>query len=112
MACCVIARLKLLELSVSRLSFIGSGAASVLNFIKHKPLTELFPISLKLPEGFTYREDFLTPQEEQELLDVIRQVEVKPMIFQGFEAKRKVASFGYDYSFDNRRLTKGFSARS
>ena len=29
------------------------------------------------------------------------------MMFQGFEAKRKVASFGYDYSFDKRQLSKG-----
>jgi alkylated DNA repair dioxygenase AlkB len=27
--------------------------------------------------------------------------------FQGFEAKRKTASFGYDYSFDKSRLQKG-----
>lgn len=70
-------------------------------------MTELFPISPKLPEGFTYQENFLTQQEEQHLLEAIAAIELKPMMFQGFEAKRKVASFGYDYSFDNRRLTKG-----
>ncbi|HEY0029988.1 MAG TPA: alpha-ketoglutarate-dependent dioxygenase AlkB, partial [Bacteroidia bacterium] len=31
----------------------------------------------------------------------------KNMMFQGFEAKRKVMSFGYDYHFDSRKLTKG-----
>jgi alkylated DNA repair dioxygenase AlkB len=70
-------------------------------------LTELFPISLKLPDGFSYREDFLSIEEEQRLLKVIDEIDLRPMMFQGFEAKRQVASFGYDYSFDNRRLSKG-----
>ena len=70
-------------------------------------MTELFPISLKLPDGFTYYENFLSPDEEQELLKALKEIDVRPMIFQGFEAKRKTASFGYDYSFDSRKLTKG-----
>jgi alkylated DNA repair dioxygenase AlkB len=68
---------------------------------------ELFPVRLKLPEGFSYYSNFLTMEEEQELISLIAGIELHPMIFQGFEAKRKVASFGYDYSFDSRRLTKG-----
>jgi alkylated DNA repair dioxygenase AlkB len=28
-------------------------------------------------------------------------------MFQGYEAKRKVASFGYDWNFETRKLTKG-----
>jgi len=80
---------------------------SLPSFVTIGKLTELFPISLKLPEGFTYRENFLTPEEEQLLLQTVRGIEVTPMIFQGYEAKRKVASFGYDYSFDTRKLTKG-----
>ena len=41
------------------------------------------------------------------LVDEINQVELHSFIFQGFEAKRKTASFGFDYSFDKRRLSKG-----
>lgn len=70
-------------------------------------MIELFPIVLKLPEGFSYTDDFLTYEEEHQLLDTVRALELRPMIFQGFEAKRKVASFGYDYHFDKRQLTKG-----
>lgn len=40
-------------------------------------------------------------------MEEINNIELHTFLFQGFEAKRKVASFGYDYSFDNRRLTKG-----
>lgn len=70
-------------------------------------MTELFPIKLKLPDGFSYYENFISAEEEQQLLVVIKGIGVSPMIFQGFEAKRKVASFGYDYSFDHRQLKKG-----
>jgi alkylated DNA repair dioxygenase AlkB len=68
---------------------------------------ELFPVALKLPEGFSYHGSFLSLDEEQQLLQFIQNIELHPMIFQGFEAKRKVASFGLDYSFDSRRLRKG-----
>lgn len=60
-----------------------------------------------MPPGFRYAADFLTEDDEAELLRHVRTVALTPMIFQGFEAKRKTESFGYDYSFDNRRLTKG-----
>ncbi|HEY1009640.1 MAG TPA: hypothetical protein VGE58_05990, partial [Daejeonella sp.] len=59
------------------------------------------------PDGFSYYPDFLTELEEELLIDVARSLELRPLIFQGFEAKRKVASFGYDYNFDKRTITKG-----
>lgn len=68
---------------------------------------ELFPVHLKLPDGFTYHNNFISEEEERSLLKTIEGITLHPMIFQGFEAKRKVASFGFDYSFDNRRLTQG-----
>jgi alkylated DNA repair dioxygenase AlkB len=74
---------------------------------KQFEVKELFPITLKLPEGFSYHENFITPDDEQQLLTLIKGFELHPMIFQGFEARRKVASFGYDYSFDKKKLTKG-----
>jgi alkylated DNA repair dioxygenase AlkB len=70
-------------------------------------LTELFPVNIRLPDGFSYYDNFLTVEEEQRLYKFIQGIELHPMMFQGFEAKRKVASFGYDYSFDRRQLTKG-----
>jgi alkylated DNA repair dioxygenase AlkB len=67
----------------------------------------LFPIEPAFPEGFSYYPDFLTTQEEEKLYQAISGVELHDFNFQGFIAKRKVASFGYDYSFDKRTLTKG-----
>jgi alkylated DNA repair dioxygenase AlkB len=68
---------------------------------------QLFPTDPPYPSGFSYFPDFITPKDEDNLLTFIRSLALRPMIFQGFEAKRKVLSFGYDYSFDNRRLSKG-----
>lgn len=67
----------------------------------------LFPIAPVLPEGFLYFPDFLTEWEEQVLLTDVLDIQRHPFIFQGHEAKRKVASFGYDYSFDEKMLSKG-----
>jgi len=67
----------------------------------------LFQEGDAFPDGFSYVPDFLTADQERYLIDSIALVDLKPMIFQGFEAKRKTASFGYDYSFDSRLLSKG-----
>ena len=67
----------------------------------------LFPLEPLYPEGFYYEPHFITPEEEKELLAVVTGMELRPMLFQGYEAKRKVASFGYDWSFEHRKLSKG-----
>ncbi|RYY58741.1 MAG: alpha-ketoglutarate-dependent dioxygenase AlkB [Chitinophagaceae bacterium] len=60
-----------------------------------------------MPEGFTYVPDFIGPEEEDALLAAIRGEELKPMLFQGYEAKRRVASYGSDWSFERRVLSPG-----
>ena len=66
----------------------------------------LFPEEI-FPPGFKYFPDFITKEEEQLLLTEAQQTELKIFNFQGYEAKRRTASFGYDYSFDKRSLSKG-----
>ena len=68
---------------------------------------ELFQDYKVYPEGFFYWDEFLTIEEEASLLRVIATIPLHTFVFQGYEAKRRVASFGYDYSFNNRRLTSG-----
>lgn len=41
------------------------------------------------------------------MLDMISGMDLHTLIFQGYEAKRKVESFGYSYHFDTRTITKG-----
>ena len=67
----------------------------------------LFSIGSKYPEGFQYVPEFLTVQEETNVTAEISKISLHTFMFQGFEAKRKVASFGYDYNFEKKNLTKG-----
>ncbi|HVG12128.1 MAG TPA: alpha-ketoglutarate-dependent dioxygenase AlkB [Flavisolibacter sp.] len=67
----------------------------------------LFPEESIFPAGFTYEECFLCKEEEEALIHAIRGLELQQFIFQGYEAKRKVASFGWDWNFENRTLNKG-----
>jgi alkylated DNA repair dioxygenase AlkB len=67
----------------------------------------LFPILSELPPGFYYFPDFISEEEEEELVRLIQGYALKHMIFQGFEAKRKVMSFGHDYHFNTRDLSLG-----
>jgi len=70
-------------------------------------MDSLFPISPLYPPGFIYQREFLTVEEEQQLLEDIKKTALHTFVFQGYEAKRKVASFGYNYSFDKRSLSPG-----
>jgi alkylated DNA repair dioxygenase AlkB len=67
----------------------------------------LFPIAPAFPNGFLYVRDFITTEEEIMLYQAILKTELHTFHFQGYEAKRRVASFGYDYSFEKRMLSKG-----
>lgn len=69
-------------------------------------LFPLPPVNI-YPEGFDYVENFISAEDEEQLLEVIRPLELHAFDFHGFQAKRRVISFGYDYSFDKKSLAKG-----
>ena len=60
-----------------------------------------------LPKGFSYIPGFISAKEQAELLNLILQIELHAFQFHGYEGKRRVASFGYDWSFEKRTLSKG-----
>jgi alkylated DNA repair dioxygenase AlkB len=72
-----------------------------------KAMLTLFDQLPETPTGFYYYPDFITIQQEQELLAAIQKIDLHAMVFHGYTANRKVASFGYDYNFTTRQLTKG-----
>ena len=72
-------------------------------------MNTLFPLNSAYPEGFSYSPDFLTENEELKLYKEITKINLRSFNFQGYEARRKIASFGYDYSFENGSLSKGKS---
>ena len=67
----------------------------------------LFALEPVFPPGFSYFPDFISEREEDELIKVISQSDLHTFVFQGYEARRKVESFGYDWNFANRSLSKG-----
>jgi alkylated DNA repair dioxygenase AlkB len=67
----------------------------------------LFEVPADYPSGFTYFPNFIAEEEERLLLNAVREIELHQMQFQGYTALRKVRSFGYDYNFNTRKITKG-----
>ena len=65
---------------------------------------KLFAGRVTLPEGFRYQPDIITPEEERELLDQIRELPFREFQFQGYVGKRRVVSFGWQYDFNERTL--------
>ncbi|WP_334163328.1 alpha-ketoglutarate-dependent dioxygenase AlkB [Phenylobacterium sp.] len=57
-----------------------------------------------LPEGFDYRPDFLSAEEEQAIAAELAKLPFEPFQFRGYEARRRVVSFGYRYDFNSARL--------
>lgn len=58
-----------------------------------------------LPEGFLLFQDFLTREQEQTLIALIRSLSFGEVRMHGVTAKRRVAQFGWHYSFESYRLT-------
>jgi alkylated DNA repair dioxygenase AlkB len=52
---------------------------------------------VELPEGFSYRDDFLTVEEEASLVDAISRIEFSTFEMRGVAARRRVAFFGRTY---------------
>jgi len=59
--------------------------------------------SAALPEGFVYRPDVISPDEESRLLAEIALLPFKEFQFHGFEGKRRVVSFGWRYDFSEHK---------
>jgi alkylated DNA repair dioxygenase AlkB len=65
---------------------------------------DLVPTPPVLPEGFVYRPDVISTQEEQFLVERIRQLPLKGFEFHGYTARRRTISFGWHYDFGERKL--------
>ncbi|WP_256009624.1 alpha-ketoglutarate-dependent dioxygenase AlkB [Desertivirga xinjiangensis] len=67
----------------------------------------LFSLEPVFPKGFSYFPEFISVTEEDQLLQAISESNLHAFVFQGYEARRKVESFGYDWNFASRTLSKG-----
>lgn len=64
----------------------------------------LFDAPPDLPEGFVYRPGFLTAEEERAIAGELAGLPFEPFQFRGYEARRRVVSFGWKYDFTRTRL--------
>jgi alkylated DNA repair dioxygenase AlkB len=60
----------------------------------------------RTPRGFVYRPDFISADEEAELLRWLATLPFEPFQFRGFEGRRRVISFGWRYDFNRTHLEK------
>ena len=57
-----------------------------------------------LPEGLTYVPDFVTEDEERQLLSSIEALPFRAVVMRGQAAKRTVCMFGLDYDYEGGEL--------
>jgi alkylated DNA repair dioxygenase AlkB len=59
------------------------------------------------PAGLAYEPDFVTPEEERELIDFLEHVAYEEVQFRGVVAKRVVKHYGVLYEYQARRASPG-----
>jgi len=60
----------------------------------------------ELPEGFLYRDEFLTVGEEAELLRIFHGLEFAAYDYHGYVAKRRVVRYGVNYDIHTREISE------
>jgi alkylated DNA repair dioxygenase AlkB len=65
----------------------------------------LFDVPAQVPDGFIYRQNFVSEAEEQELIREIQKVSLEPFKYYQFTGKRRTASFGWQYEFGASEIT-------
>jgi alkylated DNA repair dioxygenase AlkB len=66
---------------------------------------QLFPATQPLPRGLNYREAFISPQEEQELLAVMEALPLAEAKYKQYTARRRTLHYGFGYDFDINEAT-------
>jgi alkylated DNA repair dioxygenase AlkB len=61
------------------------------------------PLPSELPDGFLYRPEFISSEEENELLREIAKLEFQAFDFHGYIAKRRIVEYGFEYDFTSRQ---------
>jgi alkylated DNA repair dioxygenase AlkB len=74
--------------------------------VRPAPEPDLFGAPRDAPEGFRYRADLLTPIEEEALARQFAALPFQPFDFHGYQANRRVVSFGWRYDYQSRAITE------
>jgi alkylated DNA repair dioxygenase AlkB len=67
----------------------------------------LFENDMALPEGLRHEREFLTPDGHDEMLVRVSMLHFGEMKMRGVVARRRIAQFGWRYSFESFKLTRG-----
>ncbi len=62
------------------------------------------PAPQNLPEGLAYEPEFLSREEEQTLIALIRSLPLEAAKYKAYTARRRVVSFGGSYDYDANKL--------
>ena len=65
----------------------------------------LFEGSAKVPEGFICHQNFISEDEERELIREIQKLNLAPFKYYQFTGKRRTVSFGWQYEFGKSEIT-------
>ncbi len=57
-----------------------------------------------MPDGLIYEPNFLTPEEEATLIQGIDGLQLAEAKYKSFTAKRRTASYGFEYDFDHLKM--------
>jgi DNA oxidative demethylase len=63
------------------------------------------PTVVEQPEGLVYSPDFISANEERELLGQLDEMEFRTVTMRGQTARRTVRHFGFDYGYESWELT-------
>jgi alkylated DNA repair dioxygenase AlkB len=69
-----------------------------------QPQADLFQAEQAMPEGFVYREEVISVEEEQHLVERFALLPFAPFEFHGFLGRRRVVSFGWRYDYAGRQI--------
>ena len=67
---------------------------------------ELFASGSATPQGFVYAAEFVSPEEERQLVAAIQQLSFEEIRMHGVVAKRRTVQFGHRYGFETFKLTE------
>jgi alkylated DNA repair dioxygenase AlkB len=65
---------------------------------------DLFSNEQAMPEGFVYREEVISAEEERQFAERFALLPFAPFEFHGFQGRRRVVSFGWRYDYAGRQI--------
>ena len=62
---------------------------------------------MDIPEGLVYVEDFISEEEERDLLALVEELDFRTLTMRGQTARRTVRHYGLDYAYESGELVEG-----